>query len=254
MLKSSSRACHVHTVSAGLDTGCRNEKLTRPLSHSLSGSKEITTDESVAVYTNEHQVITKYSGEVEHCSANSEISSEKPINITDGLSPVASESPHTNSEQVVGQEMTNPRCNEMLQPLPLPPTYHAHSIQNSQYHLQLPMLNNTPDFVCCNSDHHLEVPQMLINENKSGIELFYADMERGPLYYNSHYGCKTLCEHSIQETFHRPGYQELVFSHSITFCQSSQHGYKSTHYTFTELSALERPELYIKPFIALAPE
>ena len=127
-------------------------------------------------------------------------------------------------------------------------TNHVHLIHNSQ---QLPMLNNIPDFVYCNSDHHLEVSQMLVNEgNSAAIELFYADMERGPLYFNE---CKTSCEHSIQETFHRPGRQELVLNHSITFCSCS-HRYKGTHYTLTELSALERPELYIKPFIALAPE
>ena len=210
--------------------------------------------------TNEHQVTTgdhSCSVENEQCSANSELSGERPINITDEIPLVAS--PHANSEQIIGQEVTHPRFGKIctgLQPLPLPPTYH--SIHSSQPlsakndHLQLPMLHNynLPDFEC--SDHTLkQVSQVLISESERSEEpCYYADMQRGPLYYMS----KTFYQHSIQETFQRPaGNQELVSSHSITFYQSS-HTHKSLHCTHTERSALERTELYIKPFIVRAPE
>jgi hypothetical protein len=216
-------------------------------------TKQITTDEGVAVYTDEHQIITgdhSYSVKEEHYSANS----ERPINITDEISSATS--PHANSEQVIRQEVTHPQFSKVctgLQPLPLPPTYHSiHSSQplsTKNDHLQLPMLNNLPDFEC--SDQTLkQVSQVLISESERSEEpCYYADMQRGPLYMS-----KTFYQHSIQETFQRPvGNQELVLSHSITFYQSS-HTHKSLHYMHTERSALERTELYIKPFIVLAPE
>ena len=181
--------------------------------------------------SNERQFITGdhlCSVENEQCSTNCEFSNERPINITDEISLVAS--PHANSEQVIRQEVTHPQFSKIctgLQPLPLPPTYH--SIHNSRphsaksYHFQQPMLNNLPDVEY--SDHNvkqLEVTQVLISESERSEEpCYYADMQRGPLYYKSHYMSKTFCQHSIQETFQRPGNQELVSSHSITFYQSS---------------------------------
>ena len=63
---------------------------------------------------------------------------------------------------------------------------------------------------------------------------------------------KTFCECSVQETFQQ-GKHELVVSHSITSYQSFKR-HKSQHYIQMQHSALERLELYIKPFIVLAPE
>ena len=217
------------------------------------------------MYTNE-QVITgdhSCSVENEQCSANCKFSDERPINITDEIPLVAS--PHANSEQAIRQEVTHPQywysnskiCTG-LQPLPLPPTYHSiHSSQSHCHcgnndHFQLPMLSNLPDFEY--SDHHLEVRQALIREGKrSEDSCYYPDLQRGPFYYKSHYVSQTFCRYCIQETFQRLGNHELVLSNSITFCPSF-HRHKSTHYTHTQLSAFEKPELYIKPFIILAPD
>ena len=241
-------------VSSPVNMDCHNGSPSRPPSHSLT--KQITTDEGVAVYTDEHQIITgdhSYSVKEEHYSANS----ERPINITDEISSTTS--PHANSEQVIRQEVTNPQCSRIctgLQRLPLPLTYH--SSHKSQSHpvnhdlVQLLILQD-PKYRC----QQLEVPQVpqpSISDGELNEEsCCYADMERGPFYKRAHYVSKTICEHSIQETLQRPGNQELVLSHSITFYQSS-HRYKSPQYTHTQLSALERPELYIKPFIVLEPE
>ena len=232
VFKSASSAYQVH-VPNRVYIGCHNES---PTLHSLSGSKQNTADEGVAVCPNEHQVITgdhSCSVDVEQCSANSEFSNERPINITDEISPTTSS--HVDSEQVIRQEWTNFHCSKIctgLQPLPLPPTYH------SQYRYQ--------------SSRQFEAPQASKSKGKWSEELWnYADMERGP-FYRSHHVSKTFCQHSIQETFQRPGNQELVLCHSIMFYQSS-HTHKSLHYTHTELSVFERPELYIKPFIVLAP-
>ena len=234
----------------------RNGKLNGPLS-------QITADEGLATYTTEHHIITgadrSRSAEAEHWSrsANSEFSDERPINITDETSHVAS--PPTNSEHIIRQEWTNPqylnRLNKIctgLQPLPPPPycsSLHAHSTKH--YHLQLSMLNNIPDSKC--SEHSGEQPanevlQPPIDEGKRSKQTwYYADMERGPLYYKSHCACNTFCDHSIQETFQQPGEQEPVLSHSnrSSYCN---------RYTLTQLNTIERPGLYIKPFIGLAPE
>ena len=214
------------------------------------------------MYTNECQAITgdhSCSVEVEQCSANGDFSDERPINITDEIPLVAS--PHANSEQVIRQEVTHPQFSKIctgLQPLPLPPTYH--SIHNSQSlchcgnnnNFQLPMLSNIPDFEC--RDHQLEVRQALIREGKRCEDsCYYPDLQRGPFYYKSHYVSQTFCGYCIQETFQRLRNHELVLSNSSTFCQSF-HRHKSTHYMHTQLSALEKPELYIKPFIILAPD
>ena len=214
--------------------GCHNKS---SVLQSISSSKQNTADEGVAVCLNEHQVTTgdhSCSFDVEQCSANSEFSNERPINITDEISPTTSS--HVDSEQVIRQEWTNLQCSKIctgLQPLPLPPTYH------SQYRY-------------C-SGRQFEAPQASNSKGKWREDSWnYTDMERGPFYW-SHYVSKTFCQHSIPETFQRPGNQELVLSHSIMFYQSS-HTHKSLHYTYTELSAFERPELYIKPFIVLAPE
>ena len=242
VLKSASQVdLHVHAFPAPSPVNGRHNPL---LSRPLPRSKPITADEGVAVDTDQHQIMTgdhPCGVEVEHCSVDSEIS------------PVAS--PHANSEQVIRQEMTTPQCSKLctgLQSLPLPPTYlsvyNSHPVNHGL--VQLPILQDFEyrDY----SGRQLEVPQALKSEAKLSEESCYnVDMQRGPLYYKSHYVSKTFC--SIQETFHRPGNQELVLSHSITFYQSS-HRYKSTHYTHTEYSALQRPELYIKPFIALVPE
>ena len=252
LLKSSASQVdlHVHAFPAPSPVNDRHNGL---LSSPLPRSKPITADEGVAVNIDQHQTMTVCSVEVEHCSsADSEFSNERPLNITDEISPVAS--PHTNSEQVIRQEMTTPQCSKLctgLQSLPLPPTYlsvyNSHPVNHCLVHLPTLQYRNY-------SGRQLEVPQALTNEVKSSEESCYnVDMQRGPLYYKSHYASKTFCTCSIQETYLRPGNQELVLSHSITFYQSS-HRYKSTHYTHTEYSALQGPELYIKPFIALVPE
>ena len=262
VLKSaSSTSTKVHTFfkPGNLSIDCHNKKLSEPLPHSLmvNGSKQITVYEGVAVHTTEHSIITgghSYGFEEEQCSANSEFSNERPI--TDEISPAPSL--HTNSEQVIRQEVTNARCSKLctgLEPLPHPPTYL--SIMSSQSHsvnhdlTQPPMVKSLPDSKC--SDHggtQLELSLASKSEGKRTKEsLYYTDMERGPFYYTIHY--VSMVFSGTQETFHRPGNQELVQSCPY----KCSHKYNnSTQYTHTELSALERPELYIKPFTVLVPD
>ena len=254
VLKSASSASQLDAfpVSSPVNISCHNESLSRPLSH--SSTKQITTDEGVAVYTDEHQIITGDHSCVKegHRSANS----ERPINITDGISSATS--PHANSEQVIRQEVTDPQCGRIctgLQHLPLPPTYHSsHKSQSHSVNHDLVQLILQDPKYRCQQFEVPQVPQPSVSEGELNEEsCCYVDMERGPFYKRRHYVSKTICEHSIQETLQRPGNQELVLSYSIMFYQSS-HRYKSPQYIHTQLSALERPELYIKPFIVLEPE
>ena len=253
---STSTKVHAFFEPGNLSIDCHNKKLSEPLPHSLmiNGSKQITADEGVAVHTTEHNIITgghSYGLEEEQCSANSEFSNERPI--TDEISPAPSL--HTNSEQVIRQEVTNAQCSKLctgLEPLPLPPT--NLSIMSSQSHsvnhdLTQPLM--LPDSKC--SDHggtRLQLSHASKSEGRRTNEsLYYTDMERGPFYYTSHY--VSMVFSGTQETFHRPGNQELVQSSPYKY----SHRYNnSTQYTHTEPSALERPELYIKPFTVLVPD
>ena len=153
---STSTKVHAFFKPGNLSIDCHNKKLSEPLPHSLmiNGSKQITADEGVAVHTTEHSIITGYHSygyEEEQCSANSEFSIERPI--TDEISPAPSL--HTNSEQVIRQEVTNARYSKLctgLEPLPHPPT--NLSIMSSQSHsvnhdLTHPLM--LPDSKC--SDH-----------------------------------------------------------------------------------------------------
>ena len=185
-----------------------------------------------------------------------EFSSERPISIINGISPATSQ--HGNSELVIRQEVGHPRCSKIctgLQPL-LPPTYHSiqsHFAENDV--VKLLILNHLRDFECSDcSGKQLKTSHVTISESRSREESWYSvDIQRGPFYYRSHYMSKTFCECSVQETFQRQGKHELVVSHSITSYQSFKR-HKSQHYIQMQHSALERLELYIKPFIVLAPE
>ena len=86
----------------------------------------------------------------------------------------------------------------------------------------------------------------------------YSDMDCGlwQCMFRNNDAPEDFYASSIQETLERPGQmQELVLNnHTITFshrptCTTTRHCY-----IYTELSALERRELYIKPFFSLAPE
>ena len=258
LLKSASSTSTKVYQPGDLNIGCHNESVSEPLLHSLNGSKKITADEGVAVYTTEHIVVSgnfSCSVEDEQSSANDEFSNERPINII---------SPHTNSEQVIRQEVTTPQCSNIicsgLQPLPLPPTYlsikslRSHSINHDPS--KLPMLKGLqyPECSHC-SGKQLDIPQTLKSEGTWTKKSWcYADMERGPLYYANHYVSKAFSGFGIEETVHRPGNQELVLSCPFTLSKCSHRHNHSTQYTRTERSALDRPELYIKPFTVLVPD
>ena len=86
----------------------------------------------------------------------------------------------------------------------------------------------------------------------------YSDMDRGSWQYmfRNNDAPEEFCVSSIQETLQRPGQMhELVLNnHTIMFshrptCTTTKHCY-----IYTKLSALERRELYIKPFYSLATE
>ena len=164
-------------------------------------------------------------------------------------------------KQVFEEESANLHCSSMCtgrQRLLFPPSYQSsvtfqpHSFSD----LQLLMPNHLPGFLhihrWCQNSRKLGAPEA----PKSGEE--YSDMDRGSwqCMFRNNDAPEYFDAPSIQERSKRPGeMHELVlnnrtimFSHRPT-CTTTIHCY-----IYTELSALERRELYIKPFYSLAPE
>ena len=250
--------CSEPSFLVGLVSG-ESQKSGTPLKNT---SKQVTTD-GVPVDNDEHQIIC--GGDIEHFSASSHDSSDKkPISTTDGVyssQTTSTASVHTNSEQVIQQEWSNPCCSRIctgLQHLPLPATYQPrnnsllffvdHNVSMLKL-LPLSISDTEYEQHRCNDDQ--QVIQLPKGAEKPPEELWQcASMERGPLYYTKIHIFQRC---GIQETQQWSGNQQPVFNNSTKFWQCSNTS-KNTYNTHTERCALERPELYTKPFIALMPE
>ena len=195
-----------------------------------------------------------------HAGNNSYNTSELPSTErpTDELSTANLGSSPQEHKQVFEEENASLHCSSMCtgrQCLPFPPSYQTsltfqpHSFSD----LQQLVPNRLPgSHRRCQNSRKLGAPAV----PKTGEE--YSDMDRGSWQYmfrNSDTP-EEFCASSIQETLQRPGQmQELVLNnHTITFshrptCTTTKHCY-----IYTELSALERRELHVKPFFSLAPE
>ena len=176
-------------------------------------------------------------------------STDGPINITHELSIANLGSSTQELKQVFEKESARLHCSSMCtgrQCLPFPPSYQTcltfqpHSFSNRQL-----LMPNHPS-----GSLHIHRKVGAPEAPKTGEE--YSDTDRGSwqyMFWNND-APEDFCASSIQETLQKPErMHELVLNNHTKFSQ------KATCTTiYTELSALERRELYIKPFFSLAPE
>ena len=187
-------------------------------------------------------------------------STDRPINITHELSIANLGSSTQELKQVFEEESARLHCSSMRtgrQCLPFPPSYQTcltfqpHSFSD----LQLLMPNHLPGSLHihhrCQNSRKLGAPEA----PKTGEE--YSDMDRGSWQYvfRNNDAPEDFCASSIQETLQKPEQMhELVLNNHTKFSQKATCTTTKHCYIYTELSALERRELYIKPFFSLAPE
>ena len=197
--------------------------------------------------------------DIVQCSASSD-SEKVAVNTTNVVSSTASPGSDSNSEQVIKQERSNPQCSKLCTGLQhvsqLSTNNLIHNLQAHSGNNDL-SLNSLPNLECSDQVHsstHLKAPQGSECEEGTWREQswHHGDMIQGLFSCTSNDVFRAFCEFSIQETCYQPEKQRLVPNCPIT--QIGFHKCEHTYYMRTEPNAFDKPELYIKPFIGLAPD